>query len=351
MFFLPIGDTPNPQNFKPWVNWGLIAANVLVYVLVTFPLSGQAVDPADPAVAAYLELLLPALPADIPAEYVLDSISAYDLFTLEHGYVPAAPSVADLFSAMFLHGGFGHLAGNMLFLWIYGDNVEHRLGRLPYLVAYLLTGAAATLSFAALASGTTTPLVGASGAISGVLGFYFLLFPRNQVKVFFAFFVFIIRVFLVPSRIVLGLYVVFDNLLPFLGGGGGNVAHGAHLGGFFAGLGLAWVGERLDWRMPGGGARADPAPKAPEDSAAFAVAAEGALAAGEDAEAVALIRRGLSLARSRREEARLLLVLGLVRLRRGQAASAYQNLKVALERDPDPQTEARIREALGGIAR
>jgi membrane associated rhomboid family serine protease len=88
-----------------------------------------------------------------------------------------------LFASMFLHGGFAHLFGNMLFLWIYGDNVEHRLGSARYVFWYVLTGACATLFHAVFDSDSRIPLVGASGAISGVLGFYFLWFPRNQVRV------------------------------------------------------------------------------------------------------------------------------------------------------------------------
>ncbi len=350
MFFLPIGDTPNPRRFIPWVNWGLIAANVLVY-LATLPLSFQPVDPNDPAVLPLLRLLQ-ASGADVRA--LLGSLSAYDLFTLEHGYKPGLPSASDLFTAMFIHGGFGHLAGNMLFLWIYGDNVEHRLGRVPYLLAYLLTGAIATLSYGLLAGPSTVPLVGASGAISGVLGFYFFLFPRNEVKILFVFFMFIVRVFLVPSRLVLALYVIWDNLLPVLTSAGGSTAYGAHLGGFFAGLGLAWVGERLDWRIPGAH-RPEPHPDAATLQGAHLGADEVSarvevlLREGREAEAVRLLRRSLPAARQPGQQARLMFLLGIARLRQGQTTAAWQNLLAALELDPDPATEARIRRALAAI--
>jgi membrane associated rhomboid family serine protease len=300
MFFLPIGDTPNPQNYTPWVNWALIAANVAVYVLISLPQTYLPVAPDDPLLRQYLDVFAAALPPGLSLDQLAASLSSYELFVFEHGYKPAAPSLIDLFTALFLHGGFGHLAGNMLFLWIYGDNVEHRLGHVPYLLAYLATGALATLSYSLFAMDSMAPLVGASGAISGVLGFYFYFFPRNQVKIFFAFFVFVFRVFLVPSRIVLGLYVVWDNLLPFLAGSGGSVAYGAHLGGFFAGLGLAWLVER---RSHGG----------------------------------------------HNNEAEALLEIGLERLQQGQVSSAYHYLTAALERDPDPETEARIRQALAQI--
>ena len=100
-----------------------------------------------------------------------------------------------------------HLFGNMLFLWIYGDNVEYRLGRLAFLLWYLATGVAATLFFAVFALDSTVPLVGASGAISGVLGFYFLWFPRNTVRLFVFLFPFFMNVVAVPARIVLGVYL------------------------------------------------------------------------------------------------------------------------------------------------
>ena len=99
------------------------------------------------------------LPPGVPLRAVLAEHSAYDLYVFEHGYKPAAPQLADLFYSLFLHGGFLHLFGNMLFLWIYGDNVEYRLGRLAYLLWYLATGVAATLFFALFAAG----LGGAAG--------------------------------------------------------------------------------------------------------------------------------------------------------------------------------------------
>ena len=245
--FLPLGDAPNPRG-APLVTWALIAINVAVYLLVTLPLSAQGVDPGDPALRAYVEALRDVLPASVSLRQVLGSVSQYDLFVFAHGYRPVEPSLVDLLTSMFLHGGFLHLAGNMLFLWIYGDNVEHRLGKPLYLVAYLATGAAATLFHAALDLSSVLPLVGASGAISGVLGFYFVWFPRNQVKLLIALFPFLVDVVFVPARLVLGFYLVIDNLLPLLvsRGAGGGVAHGAHIGGFLAGLAWAFVVQRRD---------------------------------------------------------------------------------------------------------
>jgi membrane associated rhomboid family serine protease len=148
---------------------------------------------------------------------------------------------------MFMHGGFMHLFGNMLFLWIFGDNLEDRVGHARYLVFYLLCGILAslahvftTVAFSEGGSGLLVPSLGASGAISGVLGGYILLFPRNRVHVI------IVRIFTtVPAYVALGLWFVFQFVsgLGILGGGAqeGGVAYAAHIGGFVAGLALVSV--------------------------------------------------------------------------------------------------------------
>lgn len=255
----PIGDAPNPRGV-PAVTYLLIAANVAVYVLVTLPLEQVRPAATDPALAEYVRVVSEAVRNQAELRRALAQVSQYDLFVFLHGFRPAAPSVADLFSSMFLHGGFLHLAGNMLFLWIYGDNVEHRLGGARYLLWYLGCGVAAALFQWAASPESPLPMVGASGAISGMLGFYFLWFPRNQVRLLWLLPPFVMHVFEIPARIVLGIYLVADNLLPFLLGGGlGGVAHGAHIGGFLAGLGVAWLSDRrvLRGALPGfaGGAR------------------------------------------------------------------------------------------------
>lgn len=246
---LPLGDHPNPPG-TPWVTRALLGLNVAVFLLVTLPLSGRAADPTDPLLPEYLRMLAELLPGVSPRE-LARSVSAYDLVTFQWGFRPVEASATTLITSMFLHGGFLHLAGNMLFLWIYGDNVEQRLGPVRYLLAYLATGAAATLFHAGFDPDSVRPLVGASGAISGVLGFYFLWFPRNEVRLLVAFFPWIVDTFMVPARLVLGAYLVLDNLLPFvLARGAGGVAHGAHIGGFLAGLAAAAVLVRLDLLRP-----------------------------------------------------------------------------------------------------
>ena len=148
----------------PYVTYGLIAANVLVYALVSLPLGTQPPDTGSPAFQAYVEVVRDQLPPGVPLRAVLANTSAYDLYVFEHGYKPAAPQLADLFYSLFLHGGFLHLFGNMLFLWIYGDNVEYRLG--PAGVPARGTSPPASRPRCSSRSSrrdSTVPLVGASG--------------------------------------------------------------------------------------------------------------------------------------------------------------------------------------------
>jgi membrane associated rhomboid family serine protease len=229
--FLPIGDSPNPRSV-PWVNYALIAANVVVFV-VLWPLTQERPSLHDPLLEQYVNAV-----ARSPDEAyaVLQHVTRYDLFLFDHGFRPAAPSLVDLLTSMFLHGGLAHLAGNMLFLWIFGNNVEHRLGAGGYLLAYLGGGAAATAGDALLRLHSQVPSVGASGAISCVLGFYFLWFPQNRVHVWVFLFPFLMDVIELPARFVLAIFVLVDNLLPLIvSGAEGGVAYGAHLGGFLAG--------------------------------------------------------------------------------------------------------------------
>lgn len=311
--FLPIGDAPNPPGFRAWMTWLLILANVAVYLGLTLPMSLVGVDPADPRLAPFLEIARDRLPPGAPLHAVLARLTQWDLFVMEWGYQPGDPAVVDLFTSMFLHGGLLHLLGNMLFLWIYGDNVEHRLGRIGFLAAYLLTGVAATLGFSLFAGDSLVPMVGASGAISGVLGLYFLLFPRNQVKILVAFFPLFLNVWFVPARVVLGFYLVIENLLPMLGGLQSGVAYGAHIGGFVAGLALAFVGERLDWRWPW--VQRPAGVGQPMDLQERIRQAARLDAQGQHAAAVRLLRAGLDRAQGS-EAARLHYAIATVLIRR-----------------------------------
>jgi membrane associated rhomboid family serine protease len=243
---IPIGDSPNPKGI-PIVTYVLIIVNVAIYALVSFPMSMQPVDPGDPVLREYVRVIAEVYRQPVSVEQILKNTTAYDLFTFQYGFRPAAPSLLALLMSMFLHGGLMHLLGNMLFLWIYGDNVEHRLGRFRFLLAYLGTGVAATGLHALLDMSSPLPTIGASGAISGVLGFYFVFFPRNKVRVLFLFFPIFVNIIQVPARIILGIYIVISNILPFMasyGTQGGGVAYGAHIGGFIAGLIIAWLMDR-----------------------------------------------------------------------------------------------------------
>ena len=390
--FIPIGDSPNPERFTPWVNYGLIAANVVVFFFTYIPLADVPVGETVPFEALrWVRQIMDANPGYVPSQY--------DVFTFLHGYKPAAPEVSDLFAAMFLHAGWSHLLGNMLFLWIYGDNVEHRLGRVRYLLLYLVTGVAATVGFALMNVGSTVPMIGASGAISGVLGMYFIMFPHNVVKVFTLFFPFIFGVYPFNARLVLGFYIVVQNIFPAIfsaGQGGGGVAYGAHIGGFVGGLAAAWIVEQLSGsvshaalrppgRRPSRPSEVRSRPEVvswgtTEDAFREAVARGdrtdafrhmSSLSAVEVAQrmpnealkvaqwlaeneqliqAFELVRRVLKTHRPPTvDQAEVYYTLGLIRLRQNQPTSAYQHLMDALDFDPKPETEERIRNALTQI--
>ena len=386
--FLPLGDEPNPRG-APVVTYTLIGINVAVFLFVTLPLSAVRPGLDDPALGEYLRAI--GAVSERMALAALQRLSAYDLFVFSYGFRPVDPDVLALFTSMFLHGGFMHLAGNMLFLWIYGDNVEHRLGPVRYLVAYLGTGILATLSHALLDFGSALPMVGASGAISGVLGFYFVWFPRNRVRLWIMLFPIFMNVVYAPARLVLGMYLVIDNLLPFLatrGAGGGGVAYGAHIGGFVGGLAYAWWSERREvQRRP---ADFEPEPEAPAFDAdpSSPRGVRQLIAAGEH-ERAAHAYFGLSAARTARllmpedsinfgrwlanngySDAALVvyqrhlhdyplgpyaaeahLGAGLVQLYgRNQPTAAYQHLVAVLDAAPHPDTESYARRALADIA-
>jgi membrane associated rhomboid family serine protease len=378
--FLPIGDAPNPKGV-PFVTYALIALNVAAFVLLNVPLGAQQADLSSPEFREYIEVMARELEGRIDPRELAAQTSAYDLFTFEHGYRPASPQLGDLLSCMFLHGSFMHLFGNMLFLWIYGDNVERRLGALPYLFWYLVTGVAGTLTHALVFQSSDMPLVGASGAISGVLGFYFVFFPRNVVRMLAFLPPFLMQVFEIPARWVLGMYLVWDNLVPFFVAGGQGVAHGAHLGGFIVGGLMAWFMDRR-------GAVEQPAPFATPGATVRGADAVGAALAdgrlGDAAEAyfalpssdtrdvvspdqavelAAWLRRGghsdaaLTLLRRVVRDvphgsglAEVYAAIGQVLLEdMGESTAAYQYLLTALELGARPETQAAVRRALQSI--
>lgn len=179
----------------------------------------------------------------------LIELSAGDSFIMDWAFIPAnfaahpGANVITIFTAMFMHGGWMHLFGNMLFLWIFGDNVEDRFGHAKFLVFYLLAGIAGTLAQFVLAPHSTVPNVGASGAIAGVLGAYILMFPQSRVNVMMG-----RQIVAMPAFIVLGMWIV----LQLISGVGtiaytdesanvGGVAYMAHIGGFAAGFLMAFL--------------------------------------------------------------------------------------------------------------
>jgi len=221
---IPLKDD-TPSTLKPFVTIALIVACGIVF------LWQRSLDPADArrAVAAL---------GAIPAVLLTDARLPADLQWL--------PRFASPITSMFLHGGWMHLLGNMLFLWIYGDNVEDALGHARYLAFYLLCGVAAIFAQALSDPGSAYPIIGASGAISGVLGAYLLLFPRSKVLtlVLLPFFFTTLRL---PAMLLLLLWFAVQLISDFaVAGGGAGVAFRAHIGGFVAGMLLVPLLKRRD---------------------------------------------------------------------------------------------------------
>lgn len=207
---IPLADNPNYAERRPVVNWTLIAINVVVFLAAVIAHRGDL---------------------------------AYDAWVARWGFVPGAPRIETLFTSMFMHADLLHLGGNMLFLYIFGDNVEARLGRVGYLLSYLTFGLAAVLINSMLDPHGFIPYLGASGAIFGVCGFYWVAFPRNTVRMFIWLF-FILHTPIVRARVVLGAFFLLDGLRLLMAQGmgqRGGVAYAAHLGGFAAGFALALI--------------------------------------------------------------------------------------------------------------
>ena len=231
---IPIGDDNSDRRTTPVVNYLLIAFNIFVFFY------WQQLGHNVPLTFAYA-----TVPREIltGTDIVTNSQILTDPYTGQAFELPGLqptpiPVFFTLFTSMFLHGGLAHLFGNMLYLWIFGDNVEDALGHFRYLIFYLLCGLLAGLSHVfstfILGQNLLIPSLGASGAISGVLGGYILLFPRRGVHVWILFFIVTI-----PAFLVVGLWFMFQvlNSLGTMGGEeAGSVAYAAHIGGFIFGL-------------------------------------------------------------------------------------------------------------------
>ena len=240
---LPIGDDNTGRTTAPVVNYAIIAVNLLVFIFLQGMGSNERFTYAFSTVPEEIVTGRDIVTRDRVVEEPLTR----ERFKIP-GLQPTPGSVyLTLLFSMFMHGGWAHILGNMLFLWIFGDNVEDHIGHLRYLVFYLVCGVLASLAhvfttavLSSNPSGLLVPSLGASGAISGVLGGYILLFPRNRVHV-------ILFRFLttVPAYVALGLWFLFQFVsgIGLLGGGTqqGGVAYAAHVGGFIAGLVLVKV--------------------------------------------------------------------------------------------------------------
>jgi membrane associated rhomboid family serine protease len=242
---LPIGDENEPSKGPPIVTLAFIAINVAVFFLIQ--MSNEAFTYG-----------YSAIPAEITGG--IDIVQP-QVITVDGQRVPIpqapgpSPIYLTLLTSMFMHGGIAHIFGNMLFLWIFGDNVEHRVGHIPYLLFYLAAGVIASFAQIAIDPDSVIPTLGASGAIAGVLGAYLVMFPNNRVTVMFG-----LRPVLVPAIVAIGIWAVFQ----FISGFGavattdettGGVAYMAHIGGFIAGVIFGLVGRTI-W---GSGPRGTPA--------------------------------------------------------------------------------------------
>ena len=227
--FFPYRDDNPRRHGPPVATLAIIGVCTLVYLLVQLPLG-----PREGQAYALSFGFIPAVffgQAGLPGE------------------LARVPSAATLVTSMFSHGGLMHLAGNMWFLWLYGDNVEDAMGRSRYLLFFLICGCAGTLAHAALDPASRIPLVGASGAISGVIAAYLLIWPRANIRVAYWFY-FFIGTINVPAFVVLGFWIVEQLFaLPVAMQAQGGIAIAAHLGGFAAGLALTPLLKRRGVRL------------------------------------------------------------------------------------------------------
>jgi membrane associated rhomboid family serine protease len=232
---LPLHDD-NPATSSPYLTVGIIIACTLVYVWQHLTL-----NEAGAQQAAYAFGVVPAV------------LTGREILPPEMALIPAA---ATILSSMFLHGGLLHLAGNMLYLWVFGNNVEDAMGHVRFFIFYVVCGAAAVFAQVLTNPGSTVPMVGASGAISGVLGAYMLLYPRARVLLGLPLGFLIVQLGRFPAVWVLAAWFALQLLVGSIaaariGSGEGGIAFGAHLGGFIAGLALVTLFKRRDvqlWR-------------------------------------------------------------------------------------------------------
>ena len=233
----PFSDASVHHRTFPYVNSGLIAISVLVF-LYEMTLGGLGTLTGGGSLNLDLfffkwGFIAQELTSGKPFEVLNTQFGRADIETPVH-------TVFTIFTSMFIHGGFMHLAGNMMFLWVFGDNIEDRLGHVKFLVFYLVAGVAATLSQWVISTDSQVPLIGASGAISGVLGAYLVIYPNNRIKALIIFY--LITVVEMRAVWLLGAWFVWQLIQGSLSLGMSDsvsVAFFAHIGGFVAGMVLA----------------------------------------------------------------------------------------------------------------
>lgn len=222
-----MGDDNSDRRIQPVVNYAIIGINVLVFVLLQQLGNNEAFTNA-----------FALVPKEITSEIdlsgvqiVRDSAGNIGKFVL---YTSPVSVYFNFLSSMFMHGDIMHILGNMLFLWIFGDNIENLIGHFRYIVFYLICGFAAAAGQIIMGPDSVIPMIGASGAISGVLGGYLLMFPNRPVRALL-----FNMLTTVPAFVAIGVWIVYQVVLGFLSpSGGGGVAYAAHIGGFLAGLAL-----------------------------------------------------------------------------------------------------------------
>ena len=227
----PISDDNSDRIITPYVNYAFIAINILVFVFLQ-GLGGN----------EHFTYAFSLVPREITTGVDLTGMQVVqDSLSGQTAQIPnyAAPLGVyfNLLSSMFMHGGISHIFGNMLFLWIFGDNIENLIGHVRYAIFYIVCGFAAALGQILMGPDSIIPMLGASGAISGVLGGYMLLFPTRKVRAL------LFNVYTtVPAYVALGLWIGYQILQGyFTTAGTGGVAYAAHIGGFIAGLALIKV--------------------------------------------------------------------------------------------------------------
>lgn len=226
----PLGDDNSDRTIPPITNYVIIGLNLLVFVF----LQGLGTN----EVFTYAFALVPReITSGIDLSGVQIVRDSFGNVGEIHLYHSPFSVYFNFLTSMFMHANWGHILGNMLFLWIFGDNIENVLGHIRYLIFYLLCGFAAALAQVVMAPDSIIPMLGASGAISGVLGGYVLLFPRRPVRaIIFYFFT------TVPAYVAIGIWIIYQVVLGYMSSAGsGGVAYTAHIGGFIAGLVLVKI--------------------------------------------------------------------------------------------------------------